>query len=140
MRRAGGGTDGGILLQVKEGFSKTLEETMPEHATLSLDDEWTKRMEVGKRELIFVSTAAGASPRSIGGKEEGGWMDESTEVRGGEVGVGDAAVLFVLCPRGGLNLTRATHAPPRCRHRTIRGGELELVSLGTRHDGKVEIE
>ena len=92
-RRKSAGSDDGIMSQVKDGFRRPLKETMKEHRTLDLDDEWTKRMEVGKRELLFLSTAAGASPRSMKESPEeeegGGWMEESTEDdQRGRVGTG----------------------------------------------------
>jgi hypothetical protein len=78
--RAVSGDDGGILVQAREGFRKPLKETMKAHRTRDLEDEWNKRMEVGKREFGFLRAAAGGDRSSAtSDSNSGGWMDESTE-------------------------------------------------------------
>ncbi|GMI14034.1 hypothetical protein TrVE_jg11360 [Triparma verrucosa] len=74
------GDDGGILGQVRVGFRKPLEESMVLHRTRDLEDEWNKRMEVGKREYGFLRAAAGGDRHGAanGDTGGGGWMDEST--------------------------------------------------------------
>ncbi|GMH52562.1 hypothetical protein TL16_g06053 [Triparma laevis f. inornata] len=73
------GDDAGILPQVRISFLEPLQKTMPKHRTRDLDDEWNKRMEVGKREFGFLRAAAGGDRSTNGSGEGGGWMDESTE-------------------------------------------------------------